>query len=89
MTKAGRYALVGAAIAVALLIGIYGYQYWSAPKYTESEHAEMNKVIAENCTKCLVQERQPCTADTIQHSYWGIICNVSYVKACNKACKPV
>lgn len=104
MNAAGRWGVIGGIVAMSMLIVFYIIIPYSAtPHYNETQKIEINKMIAENCTKCLkLNNHKTCTAENIEYSNWGVICNESkvsengsiqynytYVHDCDRTCKQI
>jgi len=85
----GKWAVRGAIIGVIIFGGMIGYYLLNTPHYTDTQKLELNAGFAPNCTACLVKENTTCTADTLQYSQWGIICEQKYIKNCTAKCRRV
>lgn len=89
VNEIGKWALLGAAIALVLVVAGFSYYFLYQPVYTPEQKVELNKQIAANCSVCLETENSTCTFDTLQQSHWGVICDQKYVRNCSATCRTV
>jgi uncharacterized protein YpmB len=76
--------LIGAIIGVIFFgIIVSGAAYFMFFSTTPEQKAEINEMNAVNCTKCMADHNINCTAETVQYSPWGAVCENKYV---NKNC---
>jgi len=85
----GRWALYGVLIGIIVVIAGLSYLHFSIPVYSDEQKLEINHGLAVNCTKCLQGQNVSCTAETITHSPWGVVCKDTYVDKCKGMCKVV
>jgi uncharacterized membrane protein len=75
-----KWALIGAMLGIIVVVfGLMFMAYTLFFSHTPEQKAEQNAMNAVNCTKCMAERHINCTAETVQYSPWGAVCESKYV----------
>jgi hypothetical protein len=88
-SQMGKWALAGVLIGILCVSAGLIYLHFNIPVYSDEQKLEINHGLAVNCTRCLQEQNMTCTAETITHSPWGVVCKDKYVDECKVMCRVV
>ena len=85
-----RGMLIGAILGVIFFGAVLSYVgYMTYFSNTPEQKAAINEMNGLNCTKCMADHHINCTAETVQYSPWGAICNNTYVDKNCTTCRRI